>query len=254
MPIREQKQFPSQPVRLNKALADAGVCSRRKADMLISQGAVCVNGQRITNMGERILPGKDTITVNGRPLTFRQVRCHLLLHKPVQVVSTVKDPEGRTTVLDILPAPWRSKRLYPVGRLDFFSEGLLVLTDDGDLAHRLTHPRHHLDKIYHVLVREPVSEVALRNMRGGMILAEGEKLAPVRVRPLPSSHGTLLEMTLQQGLNRQIRRMCRDMGLTILKLTRVAQGPLSLGDLPCGAVRPLTSSELEALRQAVGLR
>lgn len=241
-------------VRLNKVLADAGVCSRRKADALISQGAVSVNGQRVSNLGERVVPGVDVITVNGTPLSAPRPRCHLLLHKPIQVVCTVHDPDGRTTVIDILPEPWRSMRLYPVGRLDFFSEGLLILTDDGELAHRLAHPRHHLPKVYHVVVRETVPDTALAAMRRGMTLAEGERLAPAQVTLLPSYRGTLLEITLCQGLNRQIRRMCRDLGLTILTLSRVAQGPLRLGDLPCGKARPLSSKELAALRAAVGLK
>ncbi len=261
VPVKQERQnsvasatVNTVAVRLNKVLADAGVCSRRKADTLIGQGVVSVNGRRVSNLGECVVPGVDIITVNGRSLPTPQARCHLLLHKPVQVVCTVHDPEGRTTVVDILPEPWRSMRLYPVGRLDFFSEGLLILTDDGELAHRLAHPRYHLPKVYHVLVREAVPDTALTVMRRGMSLAEGERLAPVEVKALPSSRGTLLEMTLRQGLNRQIRRMCRDLGLTILTLSRVAQGPLQLGDLPCGKARSLSSKELAALRAAVGLK
>ncbi|MEG2172561.1 MAG: pseudouridine synthase [Desulfovibrionaceae bacterium] len=240
-------------VRLNKALADAGICSRRKADAIISQGLVSVNGQTVTSLGMRVMP-QDVVTVNGVPLPSKEARTYLVMHKPIQVLCTAKDPEGRPTVLDLLPAPWNALRLYPVGRLDYFSEGLIILTDDGELAHKLAHPRHHLPKVYQVLVREDVSEEMLEAMRTGMLLAEGEQLASMEVEILPppaSARGTLLQMTLHQGINRQIRRMCRDVHLTILTLTRVAQGPLQLGELPSGKVRVLSDIEVQSLRNAL---
>lgn len=255
-------------VRLNKALADAGLCSRRKADELIFSGAVRVNGHPADSPGLRVRPGRDTVEVEGRAVALRGAEgerpepCWLMLHKPVGVVATVRDPEGRRTVLDLVPVPWRQRRLYPVGRLDFFSEGLLLLTDDGELAHRLTHPRWHLPRVYEVRVRPEsgasVPESALNSMRRGMTLAEGERLAPVDVAVVADSRpgresGVLLRLTLRQGLNRQIRRMCRDLGLTVLRLRRVAQGPLSLGALPAGSVRSLSGDEVTALRRAVGL-
>lgn len=240
-------------VRLNKALADAGVCSRRKADDIIAQGLVSVNGVTVTSLGLRV-SAHDCIAVNGVPLQGKESRTYLLLHKPVQVLCTAKDPEGRPTVLDLLPAPWNALRLYPVGRLDYFSEGLIILTDDGELAHKMAHPRHHLPKVYHVLVREEVNPELLEIMRQGMVLAEGEQLAPMEVEILPpstSERGTVLQMTLHQGINRQIRRMCRDLKLTILTLARVAQGPLQLGELPSGKVRVLSEIEVESLRKAL---
>ena len=186
--------------------------------------------------------------------------CWLMLHKPVGVVSTARDPEGRRTVLDFVPPAWKGRRLFPVGRLDYFSEGLILLTDDGELAHRLSHPRWHLPRRYEVLVRpgEGASlSAALRRMERGMTLKEGERLAPVEAEQLPSrpdmGKGILLGLTLHQGLNRQIRRMCRDLGLTVLKLRRVSQGPLRLGSLRSGEIRPLEDAEIAALRQAVGL-
>jgi len=248
-------------IRLNKALADAGVCSRRRADELIFSGAVFVNGIKADSPGVRVMPG-DRVTLDGRPVKLKEKRaeaCWLMLNKPVQVVSTASDPDGRETVLDLVPEPWSRRRLFPVGRLDYFSEGLILLTDDGELAHRLTHPRWHLPKVYHVLVRPEqgsasVSE-ALARMKRGMTLAEGDRLAPVEVRVLPSTsvRGVLLEMVLHQGLNRQIRRMCRDVDFTVLRLKRVEEGPLSLGTLPPGRVRPLSLREVEELRRAVGL-
>lgn len=271
-------------VRINKALADAGVCSRRRADELVAAGVVCVNGSVVTSAGMQVRPGIDTISVQGKELTPSHPNpCYLLLHKPIRVVSTAYDPEGRTTVLDLVPEEWRNRRLYPAGRLDFFSEGLVLLTDDGELTHRLVHPSHHLPRVYHVLVRGAVPALALEAMRNGMTLEEGERLAPVGVRILPGSlhdlsgqreaapsvspsaspsappaapsgqSGTLLELTLHQGLNRQIRRMCRDLNLTILRLIRIAQGPLQMGVLASGEVRSLSPLEISALRKALGL-
>lgn len=265
-------------VRINKVLAEAGICSRRKADALILAGLVRVNGEIVDTPGLRVRPDADIIEVRGvrlPPPDGKREPCRLLLHKPVAVVSTVSDPGGRPTVLDFVPPQWRQRRLYPAGRLDFFSEGLLLLTDDGDLTHSLIHPDRkagaHLARVYHVLLRERVTEEALRIMRSGMRLAEGEELAPVKARVLshsphlsghgrhlPRRHGRLpaegsiLELTLQQGLNRQIRRMCRDLGLTILRLIRIAQGPLRLDGLSPGEVRPLTPDETAALFRAVG--
>ena len=244
-------------VRINKALADAGVCSRRRADELVAAGEVRVNGDTLATPGMRVCPG-DSLHVNGRTVRVAgegHSPCYLMLNKPVQVVSTASDPDGRTTVLDLVPPRWRERRLYPAGRLDFFSEGLLLLTDDGELTNRLIHPRHHVPRVYDVVVREAVGQAALARMRSGMTLAEGEVLAPMEVEALPNpkGRGTLLRMTLHQGLNRQIRRVCRDLHLTILTLRRVAQGPLRLGNLDTGAVRELSPGEVASLRRAVGL-
>jgi 23S rRNA pseudouridine2605 synthase len=174
-------------------------------------------------------------------------------------MCTVRDPEGRRTVLDLLEGKYAGRRIYPVGRLDYFSEGLLLLTADGVLAERLMHPRRHLPKRYELLVRtgpEGVPEAFLDKMRGGMTLAEGDKLAPVEVRRLRFMAGReeeLVELTLHQGVNRQIRRMCRDLGLTVLRLVRVGEGPLALGGLGKGRCRELTARELRELRAATGL-
>ena len=240
-------------VRLNKAIAAAGLCSRRKADELILAGQVRINGTLEENPARRVLPG-DRIAVNDRELAAAQEYYYLLLHKPVQTVCTVNDPEGRPTVMAYLPPEVRHLRLYPVGRLDYFSEGLLLLTNDGELAQRLTHPRHHQPKTYEVLIRGSVPETALAVMRRGMRLDEGQALLPVDVEAKTAENGnTLLRMVLRQGVNRQIRRMCRDLGLTILRLRRVAQGPLALGNLKPGAARALTIGEVADLRQSVGL-
>ena len=241
--------------RINKAIADAGLCSRRNAEQLVLEGRVALNGVRVTSLATTVDTATDRIEVDGKRLTFPDARICLLMHKPVQTVCTARDPQGRTTVLDILPPQYAGVRLYPVGRLDYFSEGLLLLTDDGPLAQRLTHPKHHITKTYQVLVRGAVSEDALRTMRSGMKLAEGETLAPVDVTAQETPQGrTMLTMVLRQGINRQIRRMCRDLGLTILRLTRVALGPLTLGSLPAGAVRALTHEEMAALTKSAATK
>ncbi len=220
-------------------------------------GKVKINGQTVDSPGLKIDVLRDTLEVDGKKADFPAQNDHvyLLFHKPVQVVTTASDPQGRATVFDVLPDFVRRKRLFSVGRLDYFSEGLLILTNDGDLAHRLTHPSWHAPKRYRVIVREEPSEAALLAIRDGMRLAEGERLAPAKVSVSPSERpkGFVLELELIQGLNRQIRRMCRDLGLTVLRLVRVSQGPVELGDLPSGKYRDLTPGEVDALRKSVGL-
>ncbi|MHC1711038.1 MAG: pseudouridine synthase [Solidesulfovibrio sp.] len=245
-------------LRLNKVLADAGVCSRRQADALISAGRVTVNGTITTEMGTRIDPGRDKLAVDGKPVTLSVAgdALTLLLYKLPGVVTTANDPEGRPTVFDKLPEAYRSRRLFSVGRLDFFSEGLLLLTTDGELAFRLAHARWHVSKRYMVTVRGHVSAQTFDTMARGMTLAEGEQLAPVRARLASrlAADRFVLEMELTQGVNRQIRRMCRDLELTVLKLVRVSQGPLALGKLPPGKCRELAPDELAALYRSVALK
>lgn len=245
------------PIRINKALAQAGVCSRRGADDLVAAGRVTVNGEP-AQAGTKVDPARDTVAVDGRPVAIRAPEAvphvYLALHKPIETVTTASDPQGRPTVLDLLPRKYKDARVFPVGRLDFYSQGLLLLTTDGELANRLMHPRWHLPKVYDLTVRGHVTDEVLAAMRKGMTLAEGETLAPVDVRARPEGPGLWgLEMTLIQGLNRQIRRMCRDLGLTVLRLARTSQGPVRLGDLPPGKCRELTPGEVSALQKAVGL-
>ncbi|WP_291357601.1 pseudouridine synthase [Desulfovibrio sp.] len=240
--------------RLNKAIAASGLCARRKADELIFAGRVAVDGMTETNPGRRVGPG-EIISVDGKPLSRKQELAYRLLNKPVGIVCTLSDPQGRPTVMDILPESARGLGLFPVGRLDFFSEGLLLLTNDGELANRLTHPRHHVDKTYEVLVRGPVPEQALETMRAGMRLSDGTPLLPVAASRVEGGdeRGTLLRLVLRQGVNRQIRRMCDDLGLTILRLKRVAQGILRLGELKPGETRVLKAEEVRALRKSAAL-
>jgi 23S rRNA pseudouridine2605 synthase len=247
-------------LRINKYLSECGVASRRGADELILAGRVQLNGVVVAEPGVRIDPASAVVLVDGTPVRHPTQlpgagdNLTVLLHKPKQIVTTHSDPQGRQTVFDILPQEYREKRLLHVGRLDYFSEGLLLLTTDGSLMNRLIHPRWHLPKVYHVHVRGEATEARLNVMRRGMTLAEGEKLAPVEAKVLRrDAGGTWLELTLSQGLNRQIRRMCRDLDLTVLRLIRVQQGPLRLGTLNPGQCRALTTDEVNALRRAVGL-
>ncbi|MFW5487484.1 MAG: pseudouridine synthase [Desulfovibrio sp.] len=240
--------------RLNKALAQAGICSRRKADELIFAGKVRINGDIVTEPGRQIDPTNAKVEVNGSPIDFHLEEAHiyLMLHKPIRTVSTVYDPQGRPTVLDLIPEEYRQRRVVPVGRLDFFSEGLLLFTTDGELHHLLTHPKHHLPKLYEVKVRGEVTNAKLAIIRKGMTLAEGEQLAPVPVSIMRREKGNVwLSMRLFQGINRQIRRMCRDLDLTILRLQRVAMGPVKLAGLPSGECRELREDEVNALKKAV---
>ncbi|WP_034643699.1 pseudouridine synthase [Desulfovibrio inopinatus] len=242
-------------IRINKALAEAGICSRRAADAMIEQKRVHLNGRLVETPGVKIDPENDVLKVDGKVVSFtrREQKVYVLLNKPVGVVTTASDPEGRRTVLDIVPQAERA-RLFPVGRLDIQSRGLLLLTNDGELAYRLTHPKWHLPKVYRVRVRGDVTKQALETMRGGMTLAEGDVLAPVKVREIRRLRdGAVLEMELIQGLNRQIRRMCRDLDLDVLTLTRIQMGPIVLGDLPPKGTRHLTPAEVSDLRRAVRL-
>lgn len=244
----------SRLLRLNKAIASAGVCSRRKADELIRSGRVRMNGKVVRELGLRIDPQRDRIKVDGRMVEPAppdpQQHTYLALYKPARVVSTLRDPQGRKTVLDLLPETLRTLRLLPVGRLDYMSEGLLLLTTEGGLVHRLIHPSRHVPKGYRVLVRGDPEESKLELMRSGMTLREGEQLAPVEVRVLKNvdPDRVLLEMTLWQGVNRQIRRMCRDLDLKVLRLIRTSQGPVRLGSMKPGQHRPLSRSEIRKLR------
>jgi 23S rRNA pseudouridine2605 synthase len=252
---RSQHADSTQLVRINKIIAQAGVCSRRKADDLIAEGRIEVNGCPVTSPGLKIDPLKDEVKVDGNPLSIpSETASHLyiLLNKPIRTVTTINDPQGRKTVIDLLPRRFRDRRVFPVGRLDFYSQGLLLLTTDGDLTQKMTHPGYNHPKTYEVVVMGTVSEEMLARMRRGMTLAEGEHLRPVDVNILRSrGKQTTLSMVLRQGINRQIRRMCRDLNLKVLTLKRTSQGPLLLGDLASGAFRELTLEEVRRLKKSV---
>ena len=244
-----------QLIRLNKYIAQCGISSRRGADELVFSGKVTVNGTPVDSPGIKVDPERDVVMVDGQSATLPgEDSITIMLHKPVEVVTTANDPQGRQTVLDLLPENIKKMRPFPVGRLDFYSEGLLLLTTDGELCYRLTHPNWHLPKVYEVTIRDQVPQQAVKAMREGMVLKSGEKLAPARIFVhKPVAGAQVLEITLIQGINRQVRRMCEDLDMTILRLRRVRQGPLSLDKLKRGAWRELTGEELAALKKAVML-
>jgi len=232
-------------MRLVKHLAHAGVASRRASEQLIFDGRVEVNGVVVTDPA-RAIDGEEHIRVDGKTLRAHERgagRVVYLLNKPAGVVSTAKDTHGRKTVVEFVRAP--GTRLYPVGRLDADTTGLILLTDDGDLAHRLTHPSFEVPKVYIAEVEKgPVREPELRRLREGVRLEDG-MTSPAKVRQLRQG---ILELTIHEGRKRQVKRMCAEVGHAIKSLQRVAYGPLRLGDLAEGGVRKLTEAEVERLR------
>jgi pseudouridine synthase len=230
--------------RLQKLIAGSGLCSRRQAETLLREGQVWVNGC-VAQLGEQADPARDQISVAGQPLARPPAPLTLLLHKPPGVLCTCHDPKGRLTVLDLLPEHWRHQSgLHPVGRLDAESRGALLLSNDGDLTLRLTHPRYGHRKTYHVWVGGNPSAETLQIWRRGVPL-DGVASAPVDVRPLQHSrHATLLEVTMHEGRNRQIRRTSELLGHPVRDLLRVAIGSVSLGQLPEGQWRRLDPSNL----------
>ena len=231
-------------IRLAKHLAHAGVASRRAAEDIIAAGRVTVDGEIVTDPA-RGVTGAEAISVDGRALGGAPRRVVYAVNKPAGVVSTAHDPHGRRTVVALVPEA--RTRLYPVGRLDADTTGLILLTNDGELANHLTHPRYEVPKTYRARVANPpVGERALRALREGVELDDG-RTAPARVRPLGPGE---LELTIREGRKRQIRRMCEAVGHPVLALRRVAFGPLRLGDLPPGAHRRLSAAEVERLRGA----
>jgi 23S rRNA pseudouridine2605 synthase len=229
-------------MRLAKYLAHAGVASRRAAETVIAGGRVCVDGEIVLDPARDV--GEDSrVTVDGRALRGPEARVAYALHKPLGVVSTASDPHGRRTVVDLVPA--EGLRLYPVGRLDADSSGLILLTNDGELANRLTHPRFEVEKTYRAMLGgAPVTDGALRSLRRGVELDDGPT-APARVRRMSAN---LIELTISEGRNRQVRRMCEAAGRPVIALERVAFGPLRLEGLAPGMHRRLSGLEIERLR------
>jgi 23S rRNA pseudouridine2605 synthase len=255
--------------RLQKIIAAAGIASRRKAEELIASGLVSVNGQIVTELGSKADPERDHIKVNGRLLGRPERHVYLLLHKPKGYVTTAADPEGRATVLDLVRG--LGARVYPVGRLDYLSEGLLLLTNDGELAQKLTHASSHVTKTYLVKVSGRPLEEQLEKLRRGMALpaersplktpsdraaqpmqrrrSAAVKTAPARIRMVREAANPWYEVTLTEGRNRQIRRMFEEIGHHVEKIRRVRYGPLQL-DVEPGKFRHLSSREVGQLKKA----
>lgn len=231
-------------IRLNKYLSQQGLASRRQADTLISQGKVLVNDQP-AKLGTTIDPDKDTVKFLGKVVVSNKPELETyLVYKPLGYVSTTSDPQGRPTVTSLVKS---STRLYPVGRLDQDSEGLILLTNDGDLGFRLTHPKHHVPKTYHALVTGNVTPTKLNRLRRGVMLKDG-RTAPAQIEVIrPQGNKSLLSITIFEGKNRQIRRMFSTQKLEVEKLKRVAIGELELGDLKPGNSKKLDTKDLSSL-------
>ena len=243
------------PLRLQKILAAAGIASRRASETLITQGRVTVNGAVVTELGTKADPARDDIRVDGRRVKGAERLRYILLNKPRRVVTTRRDPEGRRTVMDLLSGVHES--LYPVGRLDYDSEGLLLLTNDGTLAARVTHPRHGVVKRYRAeLAAVPSPDAIARLARGVVIDGERTGSADVRLLKTYASGGRdrcLVEIAIHEGRNRQVRRMCEAVGCPVSRLERIAIGPIADRALKAGQWRELTTRELDALKAAVDL-
>jgi len=233
-------------IRLQKFLADAGIASRREGERLIQAGRVEVNGRVVTALGVRVEPERDQVRVDGRRVRSVERRAYYLLNKPKGTITSASDPEGRPTVVELLQGV--RERVFPVGRLDWSSEGLLILTNDGDLAYRLTHPANHVAKVYRVKVKGSVEEDDLRTLRRGLVL-DGRRTLPARVERISGQANSWLEVTLYEGRKNQIRRMLDRLGHRVQKLKRIAIGPIRDRALKPGEWRRLTPDEIRRLRE-----
>ncbi|MCK4536638.1 MAG: rRNA pseudouridine synthase [Desulfuromonadales bacterium] len=232
--------------RLQKLIAASGFCSRREAETLIAAGRVGIDG-RVAVLGERGDPDVNSITIDDKPLSRAEPHCYLLMHKPVGVVTTNRDPEGRPIVADLLDDV--QARVFPVGRLDYNTSGLLLLTNDGELANQLAHPRHEVDKTYLVRVRGRLRREDRQRLEQGVPLDDG-LTAPARVQRVRSrgSH-TWFEIIIHEGRNRQVRRMCEKLGYPVSRLARISYDFLTLGELEPGRYRHLTADEVNRLKK-----
>ena len=241
--------------RLQKILSTAGVASRRLSEELILQGRVSVNGKTVTELGTKADPAVDEIKVDGRRIKTEQRKRYVLLNKPRGYITTRSDPEGRPTVMDLVKGV--KEYIYPVGRLDYDSEGLLLLTNDGDLAARLTHPRHEVEKVYEARVKGVPDDRTLDRLARGVPI-EGRRTAPAKVRasePFVKGSGeqTIVEISIHEGRQRQVRKMFEAVGHPVVRLKRVRIGPLTDPHMPTGHWRELTPAELVNLRRDAGL-
>lgn len=234
-------------VRLQKVIADSGLASRRKAEEFIVQGRVTVNGQVVCELGTKVNPAKDHVKVDGRHLKPVPPQTFVMLNKPKNIVSTMSDPSGRSTIADLLPGV--HVRVFPVGRLDFDSEGLMLLTNDGDLAQLLLHPRHHVPKTYLIKVKGMLAPEHIDALEKGVMLDDGRTGPAVVKKVGKATENSWLEITIFEGRKHQVKRMLDAVNHPVLKLKRVKFGPLVLGDLPTGHYRYLTDREANAVRE-----
>jgi 23S rRNA pseudouridine2605 synthase len=245
VPLCECTVTVAEKMRLQKFLAHAGVASRRAAEELIARGKVRVNGKIVRELGTSVSE-TDRVDVSGTPIVLKQEPTYLVLHKPVNVMTTMRDPEGRRTVADLIPKGL--PRVVPVGRLDYDTSGVLLLTNDGELANVLTHPRFGVEKTYRAVVKGRLLPDEIRRLQSGVWLEEF-KAGGAAVRVVATRRDTsVLDITIHEGKNRQVRRMFEAVGHPVVALARLRFGPLRLGDLPPGQTRPVTARELSQLR------
>jgi len=237
------------PMRVARFLARAGVASRRGSENLITAGRVSVNDVVVTELGTRVDPRVDLVRVDGVEVRLGNPSVYLMLNKPRGYVTTMKDPQGRPTVADLVPR--EPAGLFPVGRLDRDTTGLLLFTTDGELAHRLLHPRHHVDKTYVAVVEGRPAHHTLARLATGVGLEDG-RTAPARARLVDQGPPAVVELVIREGRKRQVRRMLEQVGHPVIELHRASFGPVSLGDLAPGQWRELTPEEIAALRRAAG--
>ena len=233
--------------RLQKYMSRCGYASRRRSEILIQEGKVKVNGEVVTVLGTKIDSEKDVVEVQGKKLEPIEVKTTVILNKPAGYVTTAKDQFGRPSVTELVDLP--EVRLYPVGRLDYQTTGLLLLTNDGDLAYQLTHPAHHVKKVYEATLKGKITAKEVEQLESGIVLDDGYKTAPAKVQIL-SVRGeySKVQITIYEGKNHQIRRMTSSVGLPVLKLKRIQEGPLRLGTLKEGSYRILSESEVDILK------
>jgi 23S rRNA pseudouridine2605 synthase len=236
--------------RLQVVLARTGVASRRQAEKLICEGRVRVNGRVVRKPGTQVAWGQDVISVNNRLVSRLEPMVTIILNKPKQVLTTSHDPGGRRTTSELVRGI--KTRVFPVGRLDYNTEGLLILTNDGELAQHLQHPRYGIPKTYRTKVKGLTTAQGLQCLRSGVML-DNTRTAPARIKKIGTTgKNTWLEITIKEGRNRQIRRMCSAVGHPVLKLKRIRYGPIRLGDLKPGNFRDLTPVEMKSLRKHIG--
>ncbi|HEY8444449.1 MAG TPA: pseudouridine synthase [Clostridia bacterium] len=234
-------------MRINRFLALCGVASRRKSEQLILEKRVKVNGRVVENLAIDINPDKDVVLVDGKRVDLKQDYIYLMLHKPKGYVTTTSDEHNRPTVLDLIQVP-KDRRVYPIGRLDYNTEGLLLLTDDGDLTNILTHPSHKIEKTYIARIKGSITPEELNKLRSGVVI-DGVKTAPAKVNILEGDEeSTRLEITIHEGRNRQVRKMLESVGKETEFLKRVRIGEIRLGGLPRGKYRPLNKREIAYLQ------
>ena len=236
-------------VRLQKYIAMCGVASRRAGEQLISDGVVAVNGKKVTEQGVKVEIGADSVTVFGKLIKPVQKKYYIMLNKPIGYVSTAKDQFERPNVTDLVKDEIKA-RLYPVGRLDYDTEGLLLMTNDGDFAYKITHPKHNVEKTYIAAVNGGITAPKLNKLRRGVTLSDGFLTSPAEVSIIDAKAGqSLVKITIHEGKNRQVRRMFEAVGLKVTALKRISISGVELGNLPVGRWRHLTSHEISKLKE-----